>query len=73
METSGRGFEMMEKSEILIAHPLKRYLRGWVCYKLVSEQETTLGLLGLTKESSDYSSFLENFKGEGTLLLPYLA
>jgi hypothetical protein len=32
METSGRGFEMMEESKILIPHPLKRYLRGWVCY-----------------------------------------
>jgi hypothetical protein len=51
-------------------HPLKRYLRGWVCYKVVSEWETTLGLLGLTKESSDYFSFLENFKGEGTLPYP---
>jgi hypothetical protein len=70
MEISRRGFEMMEESEILMPHPLKRYLRGWVCYKLVSEWETTLGLLGLTKESSDYFSFLENFKGEGTLPYP---
>jgi hypothetical protein len=30
--------------------------------------ETTLGLLGLMKESSNFS-FLENFKGEG--ILPY--
>jgi hypothetical protein len=26
MEISGRGFEMIEKSEILMPHPLKRYL-----------------------------------------------
>jgi hypothetical protein len=38
MEISGRGFEMIKESEILMPHPLKRYLRGWVCYKLVSEQ-----------------------------------
>jgi hypothetical protein len=30
---------------------------------LVSKWETTLGMLGLTKESSNYFSFLENFKG----------
>jgi len=45
---------MMEESEILMPHPLKMYLRGWVCYKVVSKWVTTLGLLGLTKESSDY-------------------
>jgi hypothetical protein len=51
MEISGRGFEMIEKRKILMPHPSKGYLRGWVCYKVVSEQETTLGLLGLMNES----------------------
>jgi hypothetical protein len=32
MEISRRGFKMMEESKILMPHPLKRYLRGWVCY-----------------------------------------
>ena len=36
MEISGRGFEMIEKSEILMPLPLKRYFRGWVCYIVVS-------------------------------------
>ena len=40
---------------------LKRILRGWVCYRVVSEQATTLGLLGLMKESSEFF-FLETFK-----------
>ena len=58
VEISRRGFEMMEESEILMPHPLKRYLRGWVCYKVVLEQAKMLGLLRLTKESSDYIFFL---------------
>jgi hypothetical protein len=33
------------------APSLERVFRGWVCYKLVSEHETTLGLLGLMHES----------------------
>jgi hypothetical protein len=32
MDISRRGFKMMEEREILMPHPLKRYLRGWVCY-----------------------------------------
>jgi hypothetical protein len=32
MEISGRGFKMVEERKILMPHPLKRYLRGWVCY-----------------------------------------
>jgi hypothetical protein len=51
METLGRGFKMMKESEILMPHPLKGYLRGRVCYKLVSEKATTLGLLGLMNKS----------------------
>jgi len=34
-EISERGFEMIEKREILMPHPLKRYLGAWVSYKLV--------------------------------------
>jgi hypothetical protein len=37
---------MVEEKKNLIPHPLKRYLGGWVCYRVVSEQETTLGLDG---------------------------
>jgi hypothetical protein len=36
MDISRRGFEMMEERKILMPHILKRYLRGWVCYKVVS-------------------------------------
>jgi hypothetical protein len=46
---------------------LKKVLRGRVCDKVVSEQETTLGLLGLMKESNN---FLRKFKGEGALPYP---
>jgi hypothetical protein len=60
---------MIEKRKIIMPHPLKGYLRVWVCYKVVLEREKTLGLLGLIKESSDFS-FLEMFKGEGTLPYP---
>jgi hypothetical protein len=34
MEISGRGFENIEKGEKFISHPLKGYLRGWVCYNM---------------------------------------
>jgi hypothetical protein len=70
MEISGRGFKMIKKREILMPHPLKRYLGVGCVTKWYQSRETTLGLLGLTKESSDYFFFLENFKGEGTLPYP---
>jgi hypothetical protein len=38
---------------------IKRVLRGWVCEILVSEKTTTLGLLGLMKESNTFI-FLRN-------------
>jgi hypothetical protein len=53
------------------APSLKKVLKGLgVLQSGIRAWETTLGLLGLTKESSDYFSFLENFKGEGTLPYP---
>jgi hypothetical protein len=48
---------------------LKKVLRGQGCYRVVSKWETTLGVFGLMKESSDFS-FLENFKREGSLPYP---
>jgi hypothetical protein len=51
MKISGRGFEMIDKSKILMPHPLKRYFSDRVFDKVVSEKETTLGLLGLMNES----------------------
>jgi hypothetical protein len=63
------GFRKLRNQGKIYTPSLKKVLRGRMCYKLVSERETTLGLLGLTKESNDFS-FLQNFKGEGTL--PYL-
>jgi hypothetical protein len=32
METSRRGFKMMEEREIFMPHPLNVPLMGWVCY-----------------------------------------
>jgi hypothetical protein len=49
---------MIEKREIIMPHTLKGYLRAWLCYKVVSEWETTLALLELIKESSNFY-FLE--------------
>jgi hypothetical protein len=41
----------LSKREICIPHPSNGYLRVQVCYKVVSEMETRLGLLGLMNES----------------------
>jgi len=46
MVPSRRGIEMIEKKINFNTPSLKRYLGGWVCYKVVSEQATTLGLDG---------------------------
>jgi hypothetical protein len=54
MDILRRGFNMIKEKRIFDAPSLKRVLRGQVYYKLVSKKETTLALLGLTKESSDY-------------------
>jgi hypothetical protein len=40
MEISRRGFQRIEKSEILIPHPLKRYFRGQVCYNCKIKEVT---------------------------------
>jgi hypothetical protein len=37
MKTLDRGSKTFEESEILMPHSLKIHLRGWVCYKVVSE------------------------------------
>jgi hypothetical protein len=37
MKTSNRIFEIFKEIEILMPCSLKRYLRGWVCYRLVLE------------------------------------
>jgi hypothetical protein len=37
MKTLDRGFRTFEENEILMPHSLKILLRGWVCYRLVSE------------------------------------
>jgi hypothetical protein len=47
MAISGRGFKIIQKRKVLMPHPLKTYFRGWVYYRVESEQEKTLVLLGL--------------------------
>jgi hypothetical protein len=37
IKTSNRGSMTFEESEILMSHSLKIHLRGWVCYKVVSQ------------------------------------
>jgi hypothetical protein len=61
MKTSDKGFKVIDKDKILMPHSLKIHLMGWVCYKLVSEWATTLGLFGLMKESNEYIFFLRKF------------
>jgi len=46
MVPSKGGFDMIEKRKFLIPHSLKICLGGWVCYKVVAQQATTLGIDG---------------------------
>jgi hypothetical protein len=52
MEAFRGGFEVIEEMINFNTPSLKGYLGGWVCYRVVSEKVTTLGLLGLMKESN---------------------
>jgi hypothetical protein len=51
MEISRRGFEMMEESEILMPHPFKRYLRGWVCYIPLEKSFRELHIMSSNSDS----------------------
>jgi hypothetical protein len=54
METLELGLEVVKENEILMSHPLKRYLMGWVCYSYKHEDLAKFELISTKISTNNY-------------------